>query len=72
MRARADVGKMEVLLLSGPTVSFDLKERSPCLPGTIWSGQAMAEHTMLLPPISFSLPPQLLGHMLLPPCPVSA
>lgn len=64
--------KAQILLLWGPTIGFDLKERSPCLPGTIWSGQSMAEHTMLLPPISFSLPSQPLGHMLLPHCPASA
>lgn len=72
LRARAGVGKVEVLLLSGPTIAFDLKERNPCFPGTIWSGHSVTEDIMLLPPISFLFTPQLLGHMLLSPCSVSA
>lgn len=47
--AGADVGKVEVLLLSGPSIGFDLKERNPCLPGTIWSEQSVRENIMLLP-----------------------
>lgn len=56
-RAGADVGKVEVLLLLGPTFGFDLKEQNPCLPGTIWSGQSMTEYIVLLPPFFSCLHP---------------
>lgn len=55
MRTGADVGKVEVLLLLGPTIDFDLKEKISSIPGTIWSGQSMTENIMLLPPIYFLL-----------------
>lgn len=38
LTARVDVGKVEVLLLSGPAVGFDLKERSPWLQFS-WASQ---------------------------------
>lgn len=68
--ARAAVGK--VLFYCRWDQPLVLKERSPCLLGTVWLGQSMAEHAMLLPCISFSFPPKPLGCMLLPPFPALA